>query len=98
MYDAVTDGMHVCRALDFRDARLIRSNVSQQVVERCSHVPQGCSQGLSRLLAISNFNNSFATYPFDLTTENPIVLVLLDLLKVGCDDLELQAGTSGVQD
>jgi hypothetical protein len=49
-------------------------------------------------LTISNLDNSLTAYAFDLTAENAVIFVLLDLCKVGCDDLKLKAGTSGIQD
>jgi hypothetical protein len=53
---------------------------------------------MPRLLAITNFDDCLAANAFDFATANSIVLILLDPLKVGGDDLKLQTGTPRVQD
>ncbi len=51
-----------------------------------------------RLVAMLNTDDCFSADSFDFAAADAIVLMLLDLLKVGGNNLKLQTRASGVQD
>src|SRR5271166_5243267 len=89
--------MHVSRALDLLYPRLVRRKISKQVVHRATHVSERRGKGPPCFLAVLNLDDGLATDSFDFPAQNSIILIIFYLLKIGSDDLELQAGTSRVQ-
>src|SRR6516164_1910176 len=89
MHDAVSHGMHIRSAFDLGDARSIGSNVSEQVVEGRTHVAQWRGLSLARFVAIPGLDDRFAADSVDFPAQNPIILVLLDSLRICRDDLKL---------
>ena len=93
----MSDGVDVSGALDFWNAGVIGCDVAKQIIQRHAHVAHGSRKSLPRLLPVPDFDDGLAANSIDFAAADPIVLVLIDPLKIGGNDLKLQGGTSGIQ-
>jgi hypothetical protein len=90
--------MYVSRALDLAHPGTLGCNISQNVVERRTHIAQRSSNRSRLFLAVSDLNDCLAADPLHFPAENPVILIFLDLFDVGRNDLKLEAGTSRIHD
>src|SRR5208337_5398172 len=91
------NSVYVGGALYFSDTRAVGCDPANQIIQRRRNVAQGSRELLSGFAAFLKRNNRLTTDALNLTTAEAVVFVPLNPLEVGGDDLELQAGTSGVQ-
>src|SRR3974390_2436154 len=98
MHHAIPDGMDVRGAADLVHAGLIRCDVANQVVQGRSYIAQWRGELLLAAIALLKGDDGFPSSAFYHAAAQKLVLLLLDVLQVGRDDLKLQAGTSGIQD
>jgi hypothetical protein len=97
MNDAMSDGINVGSALNFRDGRAIGSDVADEVFEGGRDVAQGSGESLGGLLAVANMDDGFAADAFNFAAADAVVFVLFDSIEVGRDDLEFEAGATRIQ-
>src|SRR5450755_1573805 len=89
--------VNVTRTLYLSDSRLVGGNVTDQVVQRRRNVPQRSGELLFCVSAPLKRDNGLSTDAFHLAAADAFILMLLDTIQIGGDDLKLQAGTSGIE-
>src|SRR5215472_46625 len=98
MHNAVSYGVNVTQALDFRDFRLRRYQPTNNVVERRGHVFQRRRESLFRPVALLHGDERLSADPFDFTAQQADILVLAYSLEIGGNNLKLYAGAAGIED
>src|SRR5215831_15565528 len=98
MDHAMPDGLNVGGAANFLNTRFVGSYVSDQVIERCGVITEGCSEFLLGFVFRLKGDDRLAACALNFALADSLVSVLLDPLQVGCNDLELQARASGIED
>src|ERR1017187_2816738 len=89
--------VNVTRTLDLSDPRSVGGNVADQVIQRRRYVSQRSGELLFCFGALLERDNRLSTEAFHLAAADALILMLLDTIQIGCDDLKLQAGTSRVE-
>jgi hypothetical protein len=97
MHHAMSDRVDVSHTVNFRDTGSIRCHVANQVFQGPCNISQRRCESLIRLVSISKMDNCLAPDALNLTATDAIILVLLDPVEVGGNDLKLQTGTSRVE-
>ena len=98
MHHAMPDRMHVRRAFDFRRRPTGRTRCSEPDNRAREPISRsGAVNVCSGISAMLNPDDRLAADTLDFAAAHAIVLVLLDLLKIGRDHLKLQAGASRVK-
>src|SRR5271169_1538518 len=98
MDHTMADRLNIGGAADLGYTGLVRRDVAHQVVQRRRNVSQRRGELLLGLVLPLEGDDRFAPGALDLTPTKTLILVLLDALQVSCNNLKLQAGTSGVKD
>ena len=96
VHHAMSDRIDVGSALDFCDARPVRSYISNYVFERRHCVAKRLRQRLCWLTAVADADDCRASNPLNFAAADAVIFVVADPLKIGRNDLELQRGASGV--
>src|ERR1017187_9782841 len=89
--------VNVTRTLDLSDSRFVGGNVTNQVVQRRRDVSQRSGKLLFCGGPLLECDDRLPTDAFYFAAAEAFVLMLLDTIQIGCDDLKLQAGTSGIE-
>jgi len=96
--DAVADGVDVGERLDTRHPGLRRHQPAQHVVEGGAVVAQRRGPPHRRLALGAQGDQRLAADAFENAARQRAVLVAIDHLEVGRDDLELERGAATVED
>ena len=97
VHHAMSDRVNVGHALDFRNAGIRRGRPANDEIERPGNVFQGCGELLFGAVALLHGDDRFGADSLDFAAQQANVLILADPLKIGGDDLKLQAGAAGVE-
>ncbi len=98
VHHAMSDRVNVTHTLDFRNTRLGRCDPADDEIERAGNIFQGGGKFLPGAVAFLHGDDGFGADTLDLAAQQANVLILADPLKIGGDDLKLQAGASGIDD
>jgi len=96
MYDSVTYGVNIGCALNRVNARICGTTPANDVIDCRSHIPERRSQSLLRAAFDRVSNYRFASDALDSSASESAISILLDQIKVGCDDLKLDRRASAI--
>jgi hypothetical protein len=97
MHHPMSHGMNIGGPTHFRQPRLVGSDPANDEIKGRRNVSKGRRQRLVRTIALPQRDDGFPTDSFDLSPQEPDILVSLDPIEVGRDQLKLETGTSRVQ-
>src|SRR5215470_8427352 len=98
MHYAVANRVDIGEALNLGYSRLFGREPADHMAERGRNIAEGSGRYQARALGGLKCYDGLTADPFHLPAAEALILVFLDSLQVSGNDLEFQAGTTGVQD
>src|SRR5271165_2429114 len=93
----MSDGVNFAEIADLWDARVVRGEPAEHVVDCGGNVADRRGELLPGAIVALQGDDSLSANPLHLPAAQPLVGLLLDASEVRGNDLEFETGTAGVQ-